>query len=196
MRESSELSVPCLPPWRTWLVVRARGVQTATNERAVRPGEHEGQHRQNAGADDSEYAAKIGQHEQDHCRKLPMSGGGDLEGHRDAIDAVAKARRLRAVLEHMTKVATATAAVDSRPHHTERGISRRADGLIQRRPEARPASAALKFGGRGKQVEITADAGEIAAPFLAQKRVSEGTLRRGLPQHRILIGSQTLPPFG
>jgi len=114
---------------------------SATNERAVRPGEHEGQHRQNAGADDSEYAAKIGQHEQDHCRKLPMSGGGDLEGHRDAIDAVAKARRLRAVLEHMTKVATATAAVDSRPHHTERGISRRADGLIQRRPEAWPASA-------------------------------------------------------
>ena len=48
--------------------------QAAAHERPVRAREHEGQHRQDAGADDRQHAAEIGQQEQDHDRNLSGSG--------------------------------------------------------------------------------------------------------------------------
>ena len=45
--------------------------QPAAEERPVRPREHERQHRQDAGADDGQHAAEIGQQEQDHVQRAP-----------------------------------------------------------------------------------------------------------------------------
>jgi len=53
-----------------------------------------------------------------------------FEGHRDGIHAVATAYWFRAIIEDMAELAAATAAVDSCPHHAERGILGRAEGLV------------------------------------------------------------------
>src|SRR5277367_4786158 len=46
--------------------------QAAAGKRPIRPSEHEeSQDRQNAGADDSQNAAEIGQHKEDHGRERP-----------------------------------------------------------------------------------------------------------------------------
>ena len=52
--------------------------QAALDEGLVGAGEDEGQHRQDARADDGQHAAEIGQDEQDH--ELPGSGGAWGEG--------------------------------------------------------------------------------------------------------------------
>ena len=93
-------------------------------------------------------------------------------------------------------MAAAAAAMDGSPHHAEGRVPGRADRILQRRPEARPAGAAVELGGRGEQVEVAARAGEVAAPFLVKERARERTLGRALAQHRVLIGRQKLAPLG
>jgi hypothetical protein len=53
-----------------------------------------------------------------------------FEGHRDGIHAVATAYWFRAIIEDMAELAAATAAVNSCPHHAERGILGHAEGLV------------------------------------------------------------------
>src|SRR5262245_57651483 len=64
------------------------------------------------------------------------SGGRRLEGQGDAVDAVAQAGRLRAVIEDVAQMAAAARAMDGRAHHEEGGVLGRANGVLQRRPEA------------------------------------------------------------
>src|SRR5262249_39834401 len=89
----------------------------------------------------------------------------------------------------------AAAAMDGRPRHEEGRILGRADGVLQRRPEARPTRAAIELRRRGEKVEVAARAGEIAAPMLVEQRARESLLGRALPQHGILLGCQELVPF-
>lgn len=64
-----------------------------------------------------------------------------LELQRHAVHAVAKARRLRPVVEHVTEVSAAATAMHFRPRHSHRGVALLADGIANRPVEARPAGA-------------------------------------------------------
>jgi hypothetical protein len=75
------------------------------------------------------------------------SGGGGLEGQCDAVHAIAQARWLRPIVEHMPEVTAATMAMDSGPDHEETGVLGLANSVIERCPEARPAGAAIELGG-------------------------------------------------
>jgi len=119
-------------------------------------------------------AAEIGQQKQNHDRGLSSGCRFELQG--GTIHAVAKARRLWAIVEDVAKVASATAAMDCCPYHARRRVPCRAGRPVQRRPEAWPARAAVKFGGRGEQIAVTASADECAAPLFVQKRARERTL--------------------
>src|SRR5260221_4823855 len=85
-----------------------------------------------------------------------------FECHRHAVHAVAQARRLRSVIEQMPEMTAAAAAMDRRAGHAVGLVLFGTDGFLQRRPEARPAGAALELRGRRKQIEIAARAGKVA----------------------------------
>src|SRR6185503_1686787 len=70
-----------------------------------------------------------------------------------------------------------------------------ADGVLDRRPEARPAGPAVVFGIRGEQLERTARAGERALALLMQQRTGVRALGPGPAQDRELIGGQELAPL-
>ena len=67
--------------------------------------------------------------------------------------------------------------------------------LVERRPEARPAGAAVELRRRREEVEVAAGAGEDAAPLLVQQRAGERPLGALLAQHRILVGGQQSTPL-
>src|SRR6185503_7874726 len=69
------------------------------------------------------------------------------------------------VREHVSEVAAALRAVDLRPHHEQRAIDGRADGIRKRFPEAGPARAALIFRRRREQRVAAAGTGERADAF-------------------------------
>src|SRR5258708_6866105 len=68
-----------------------------------------------------------------------------------AVDAIAQAGRLGAVIEDVTLMAAAPAAVHCGSHHAEARVLGRPDGSLDRRPEARPSRAAVILRGRGEQ---------------------------------------------
>src|SRR5689334_14146052 len=93
-----------------------------------------------------------------------------MKHQRIAVHAVAQARRLRSVVEDVTEMAAAAAAVNLRARHAEGAILGLAHGIVERLVEAWPAGAALEFRLRGKQRQIAAGAGEGALAVLLQKR--------------------------
>src|SRR5947207_1235930 len=90
------------------------------------------------------------------------SGRRGLEGQSQAVHAVAKTGGLGAIVEDMAEMAAAAPAVHSRPVHPERSVLRRSDGIVERRPEARPAGTAVEFRRRGEEVESATGAGGCA----------------------------------
>src|SRR5262245_45034033 len=101
------------------------------------------------------------------------SGRDGLECESHAIHAIAQARRLGAVVEDVTEMAAAPAAVNCGSHHAEGRVLGRADSSLDRRPEARPSSTAVVLCGRGEQVEVAARASEVAATLLVKQRAGE-----------------------
>src|SRR5437764_1061576 len=89
----------------------------------------------------------------------------EFQAHR--IDAVALARRGRAVVEHVALVRVTAGADDFGSLHS---VARVADGLemplCKRLREARPASAAFELGPAGEQRQPAQTAGEDARAFL------------------------------
>src|SRR6185369_303283 len=65
----------------------------------------------------------------------------------NAIHAIAQAGRLGSIIEDMTQVTAASPAMNRRPDHAVGCVFGRADGIVQRRPEAWPAGAAVEFRG-------------------------------------------------
>src|SRR5437588_2751109 len=123
------------------------------------------------------------------------SGRRGLEGQSQAVHAVAKTGGLGAIVEDMAEMAAAAPAVHSRPVHPERSVLRRSDGIVERRPETRPAGTAVEFRRRGEEVEAATGAGESARAMFLKERTGERPFRRALAQHRILIGGQKLLPL-
>src|SRR5258708_27253365 len=124
------------------------------------------------------------------------SGRNGLECESDAVDAIAQAGRLGTVIEDVTQMTAAAAAVNCGSHHAEGRILGRHDRSLNRRPEAWPAGSAVEFRGRGEQVEVTARASEVASTLLVKQRAGEGVLGRALAQHGKLVGRQELAPLG
>src|SRR4051794_20377434 len=94
------------------------------------------------------------------------SGGSRREHQRDAVHAVALAGRRRAVVEHVTEMAAAAAAMHFRARDAERAVFAGRHGVIERRPETRPAGVAIELGVRREQVEPAPGATERASAML------------------------------
>src|SRR4029078_1440573 len=97
---------------------------------------------------------------------------GRLERHGNAVHAVPQPRGSRAVLEHVAEVAATAMAVHCRAGHAEGFVLGGAAGVLDRRPEARPAGPAIVLGIRGEQVERTAGARERTLSLLNAQQTS------------------------
>src|SRR5216683_885646 len=128
-------------------------------------------------------------------RRSGRRRGGRMEYQGKAIHAVAQAGRLRPVVEDVTEMAAATAAVDFGPQHPEGAVFGLADRVFERLVEARPAGAALEFRLRGEQRQVAAGAGEDALAMLLEQRARSRTLGALLAQDLILLRRQLRAPF-
>src|ERR1700712_1363509 len=79
---------------------------------------------------------------------------GRMKYQRKTVHAVAQAGRLRAVVEEMTEMAAAAAAVNFGPQHSKGAVFGLADRVLERLIKTRPAGAALEFGFRGEQRQV------------------------------------------
>src|SRR5712672_3213173 len=68
-----------------------------------------------------------------------------MEDQRKSVHAVAQAGRLRPVVEDVTEMAAAAAAVNFGAQHPKGAVLGLADGVLERLIEARPAGAAFEF---------------------------------------------------
>src|SRR4029079_16236813 len=118
-----------------------------------------------------------------------------LEIQGDAVDAVPQSRGRRAVVEYVTKMATAAAAVHFRARHAVAAIRGRADGAIERREEARPAGAAFELAIGDKARLTAARARERPRTTLVKQRARARPFGRVSTQDCILPGRQELTPF-
>src|SRR5262245_21688677 len=122
--------------------------------------------------------------------------GGRHEFQRCAVDAVTKTSRFRAVLEDMPLMTFATGAMNlcAGENQFEVGVS--LDHFrIDRLPEARPASATVKFVFRGIGRKITAGT-VVGACFCVVVHVAcERPFGRFMPQDLISLRCQQFLPF-
>src|SRR6185312_15655603 len=79
-----------------------------------------------------------------------------LEFQRHTVHAIAQARRRRPVIEDVTEMALASAAMHLGAGHEERTVGRCADSVRQGLVETRPAGAAFELRIRGKQRKVAA----------------------------------------
>src|SRR5712671_2653487 len=118
-----------------------------------------------------------------------------MEDQRKAVHAVAQAGRLRPIVEEVTEMAAAAAAVDFGPQHSKGAVFGLADGIIERLIKTRPAGAALEFRLRGEQRQVAAGAGEDALAMLLEQRARTRALGALLAQDFILLRRQLRAPF-
>src|ERR1700730_18120947 len=119
-----------------------------------------------------------------------------MEYQRKAVHAVAQAGRLRPIVENVTEMAAAAAAVDFGPQHPKGAVFGLADGVVERLIKTRPAGAALEFRLRGEQRQVAAGAGEDALAMLLQQRARTRALGALFAQDLILLRCQLRAPFG
>src|SRR5438270_559167 len=92
-------------------------------------------------------------------QQLPGSAGGCrrwMKHEAEAVDAIAKAGRLRPVVEDVAEMAAAAAAVHLGAQHAVGAVLGLADIAFDGLIEARPSGAAFEFGFGGKQRQVTA----------------------------------------
>src|SRR3984893_15513848 len=118
-----------------------------------------------------------------------------MEYQRKAVHAVAQAGRLRPIVENVTEMAAAAAAVDFGPQHPKGAVFGLADGVVERLIKTRPAGAALEFRLRGEQRQVAAGAGEDALAMLLEQRARSRTLGALLAQDLVLLRRQLRAPF-
>src|SRR4029079_12963886 len=82
--------------------------------------------------------------------------GDELE--RDSVHAIAQARGLGPVVEHVAQMPAAAAAMHLRARHEQAFVVGGGDGVLQRRIEAGPAGAAVELGGGGEERQVAAGA--------------------------------------
>src|SRR6202158_4841618 len=118
-----------------------------------------------------------------------------MEYQRKAVHAVAQAGRLRPIVENVTEMAAAAAAVDFGPQHPKGAVFGLADGVVERLIKTRPAGAALEFRFRGEQRQVAAGTGEDALAMLLEQRARSRPLGALLAQDLILLRRQLRAPF-
>src|SRR5438309_384093 len=114
-----------------------------------------------------------------YARRMRSIGSGRTEGEGEAVHAIAKAGRLRAVVEEMAEVATAAAAENLGALHAEGAVGALGDRMGERLPEARPTGAAFELGRGSEERQGAAGAGEDAVPVLLEKRRGAGAFGMG-----------------
>src|SRR5471032_985039 len=119
-----------------------------------------------------------------------------MKQQRKAVHAVAQAGRLRPIVEDVTEMAAAAAAVNFGAQHPEGAVFGLADGVLERLVKTRPAGAALEFRLRGEQRQVAAGAGKDALAVLLEQRARSRTLGAFLAQDFILLRRQLRAPFG
>ena len=113
-----------------------------------------------------------------------------------AVDAVAQARRRRAVRKDVAEMAVAARAADLDAAHAVRAILELDHGLWRGRLEiARPAAAAVEFAVGAKEFGSAADARIGARGLGVPKRPGEGTLRTLFARDAILLRCQQGSPL-
>src|SRR3984893_16371218 len=118
-----------------------------------------------------------------------------MEYQRKAVHAVAQAGRLRPIVENVTEMAAAAAAVDFGPQHPKGAVFGLADGVVERLIKTRPAGAALEFRLRGEQRQVAAGAGEDALAMLLEQRARPRALGALLAQDLILLRGELCAPL-
>src|ERR1700704_5467746 len=118
-----------------------------------------------------------------------------MEFQRKAVHAVAQPGRLRPIVEDVTEMAAAAAAVNFGPQHPEGPVFGLADGVIERLVKARPAGAALEFRLRGEQRQIAAGAGEDALAMFLEQWARSRAFGALLAQDLVLLRRQLRAPF-
>src|SRR5204862_168945 len=103
---------------------------------------------------------------------------------------------LRPIVEDMAEMATAPATMHLDPLHHQRSVAMHTDDLRQRRPEARPARAAIELGLRREERLRAPLAGKDAAAMLAVERAAIGPFSALTAQDVIGRRPQFLPPCG
>src|SRR5215470_10751154 len=104
-----------------------------------------------------------------------------MEVERDAIHAVALPGGFGAVLEDVSEMAAATAAMNFRSGHKKTSVGFGFDRAVERRPEARPAGAAVELGVRSKKRLAAAGAMVDPGAVLFVERARSGALGAMLP---------------
>src|SRR5215469_4292829 len=118
----------------------------------------------------------------------PRRRRGEFQRH--AVHAVAQPGRLRTVGEDVAEMAAAAMARYGGAGHAERAVLALVDRVLQRRPETRPAGAALEFGLGREQRQIAAGAAESTVAMLVEQRAGERPLGAFAAQHVKLFRRQ------
>src|SRR5689334_19187834 len=122
-------------------------------------------------------------------------GFAGMEIERDAVHAIAQSGRRRPVLEDVAEMAAAVAAMHLGAHHEKAAVALGFHRAIERRGKARPAGAAVEFGGGVEQRPAAAGAMIDAGGVFLVERAGAGALGAMLAQHAILLRREALAPF-
>src|SRR5918994_625837 len=131
------------------------------------------------------------------CRASDSRASGRaLEIERAGVDAVAEARRVGPVVEHVTEVAAAGRAHDLRARHPVARV-RLGDDAVEggRLEEARPAAARLELRVGAEELRAAARAAVDAVSVLVPVGARERALRPLVAEDLVLLGAQTLAPL-
>src|SRR5712671_4484505 len=119
-----------------------------------------------------------------------------MEHQAKAVDAIAKASRLRSVVEDVAEMAAAAAAMHLGAQDAVGAVLGLADGVSQRLIKTRPASAAFEFGLRRKQRQVATGAGKNALAMLFQERTRSRPFGALVAQYLVLLRGKLRAPFG
>src|SRR5258708_40307049 len=112
----------------------------------------------------------------------------------ETVHAIPKSGGLRTIVEHVTEMTAAAAAMDFGAQHSKGPVLSLADRVFERLIEARPAGAALEFRFRGEQRQGAAGAGESALPVLLGQRARPPAFRAFLAPDLALPRRPMRPP--
>src|SRR5262249_39199616 len=112
-----------------------------------------------------------------------------------AIDAIAQVGRRWAILEDVTEMAAAAAAVHLGAHHPVAAVARAFDPSLDWIIVARPARAALGFGLGYEQRLTASDSAGRAWTLLVIERAAAGTFGPVTAHDVVLLAREQAPPF-
>ena len=118
-----------------------------------------------------------------------------MEVERHAVHTIALASRFWSVLEDMTQMPTAAAAMNFGSRHEKAAVRLSSDCLVEGRPEAGPTSAAVKLGIRLKHRLPATGAMVEPGLILHVERARARTLGAVFSQHPVLCRRQFTPPL-